>query len=119
MRKRNNTVSVRLSDNELQAFNNLQEKTGLPKHALITKLVSGATLFPTEYTEELKKLLSVTYQLMQQTRKIGVNLNQIARACNSGNYDDLKDLNEINIKISKLLEVAKWLYSSVLIIKKR
>lgn len=115
MRQRNNSISFRLSDNELQALNALQEKTGLPKNALITKLVSGAKLIPSEYSEELKKLTFATAKLVEQTRRIGVNFNMIVRTANTtGNIDAIDELSIIGKQLESLTVFVQklWAYTS-------
>lgn len=90
MRKRNNNVSFRLSDDEKQLFDNLQKITGLPKNRLIIDLLLDAKLAPKEYTSELQKLNQQTAILSEQVKRIGVNINQIARVANStGNISDI------------------------------
>ncbi len=114
MRKRNNTVSFRLTDEEAQMLNTLQQKTGMPKRTLIMELVNGAQLAPADYTEAMKELVSVTVKLTEQTKRIGVNVNQIARVANS--TGDLYCLNELAIiqnQLSQLLKVEAKLYGCV------
>ena len=114
MRKRNNTVSFRLTDEEVKMLNALQQKTGMPKRTLIMELVNGAQLAPAEYTEAIKKLLTATIKLAEQTKRIGVNVNQIARVANS--TGDLYCQNELAIiqnQLRQLLEVEAKLYGCV------
>ena len=68
---------------EKQLFDKLQQITGLPKNRLIIDLLLDAKLAPKEYTSELQKLNQQTANLSEQVKRIGVNINQLARVANS------------------------------------
>lgn len=113
MRKRNNNVSFRLSDGEKQLLDTLQKVTGLPKNRLIIDLLSDAKLAPKEYTSELQKLNQQTANLSEQVKRIGVNINQLARIANStGNISDIVKIETFNKNLLSLQEVCDnlWRY---------
>lgn len=113
MRKRNNNVSFRLSDGEKQLLDTLQKATGLPKNRLIIDLLSDAKLAPKEYTSELQKLNQQTANLSEQVKRIGVNINQLARIANStGNISDIVKIETFNKNLLSLQEVCDnlWRY---------
>lgn len=96
MRKRNQNISFRLSDDEKKIFDDLQKQTGLPKNSLIMDILSDATIAPVEYTETLKELNIATAHLAEQVKRIGINVNQLARVANAtGNVDALHKLDDI------------------------
>lgn len=113
MRKRNNNVSFRLSDGEKQLLDTLQKVTGLPKNRLIIDLLSDAKLAPKEYTSELQKLNQQTANLSEQVKRIGVNINQLARIANStGNISDMVKIETFNKNLLSLQEACDnlWRY---------
>ena len=113
MRKRNNNVSFRLSDGEKQLLDTLQKVTGLPKNRLIINLLSDAKLAPKEYTSELQKLNQQTANLSEQVKRIGVNINQLARIANStGNISDIVKIETFNKNLLSLQEACDnlWRY---------
>ena len=115
MRKRNNNVSFRLSDGEKHLFDELQEKTGLPKNRLIIDLLLDAQLAPKEYTSELQKLNQQTANLSEQVKRIGVNINQLARVANStGNISDIVTIETFNKNLLSLQRECDnlWQYTN-------
>lgn len=115
MRKRNNNVSFRLSDDEKHLFDELQKKTGLPKNRLIVNLLSSVVLTSTEVTAELKQLNINTARLAEQVKRIGVNANQLARVANSsGNISDISAIETLNKTLSALQSECDilWRYTN-------
>lgn len=115
MRKRNNNVSFRLSDDEKQLFDKLQQITGLPKNRLIIDLLLDAKLAPKEYTSELQKLNQQTANLSEQVKRIGVNVNQLARVANStGNISDIVTIEKFNKNLLSLQRECDnlWQYTN-------
>jgi len=85
-RKRNNFYAVWLSDNEMSVFKSKISNTNLNQSAYIRKCI-------------LEKNITVIpgiRDLIIELKRIGNNLNQIARAVNEGSLkvinDDLKDI---------------------------
>lgn len=74
-KSRPNKITFRLSDSELQDLRSRVEKSGFNEQQYLTRAVFSKKLIE---KESLHKLLI-------ELRREGVNLNQIARACNSGN----------------------------------
>ena len=71
MRKRNNRVSVRFTDEELDYFKSLVERTGLSGEEYLRQIVKGVVPRdspPADY-----------YKMMRQLYHVGNALNQIAQ----------------------------------------
>ena len=71
MRKRNNRVSVRFTDDELDHFKSLVERTGLPAEEYLRQIIKGVVPRdspPADY-----------YRMMRQLYRVGNSLNQIAQ----------------------------------------
>lgn len=74
-KSRPNKVTFRLSDSELQDLRARVQKSGFNEQQFLTRAVFSKSVIEKE----------ALHELIYQLRKIGVNCNQIARACNSGN----------------------------------
>ena len=85
-KSRPNKITFRLSDSELQDLRERVEKSGFNEQHFLARAVLAKSL--------IEK--SALNELIFQLRKIGVNCNQIARSCNSGNApfesDRIKEL---------------------------
>lgn len=115
LRKRNNNVSFRLSNDEKHLFDELQKKTGLPQNRLIVNLLSSAVLTSTEVTAELKQLNINTARLAEQVKRIGINVNQLARVANSsGSISDISAIGTLNKILSALQSECDilWQYTN-------
>lgn len=80
MRKRTNLVKVYLSDEEAAHFEEWVEATKLSKSNYLRQLIMGfqpIAFPPIEYTD-----------MMEELRKVGVNMNQLAVKANSLGFID-------------------------------
>jgi len=75
MRKRNNRIFVRLSDDEYDLIKSRIQKTGLSKEAYLRSLLTGST--PREKPDER------FYTAMKDLAGIANNVNQLARKANA------------------------------------
>lgn len=68
-------------------------------------------VFKGEMSGAYDKILSLLEELEEQIRRIGVNINQIARNCNSkkyvGDWDYMKLVNELNLLDGKIDEISR------------
>jgi hypothetical protein len=74
-KNRPNKITFRLSDSELQDLRARIEKSGFNEQQYLIRAIFSKRLIEKE----------TLHQLLVELRREGVNLNQIARACNSGN----------------------------------
>lgn len=74
-KSRPNKVTFRLSDSELEALNGLVKNSGYNTQQFLTRAIFESKVVNKESL----------YSILNELRKQGVNLNQIARACNAGN----------------------------------
>lgn len=82
MRKRNNRVSVRFTDDELDHFRKLVERTGLSAEEYLRQLIKGVVPRdspPADY-----------YKMMRQLYHVGNALNQIAQKAHVLNVMDVQ-----------------------------
>lgn len=83
-RKRQHQLLFRLTDAELALFNSKQSASGLNKTEFLLSLLKSATIKVYAFEDSAK-------QLLNELRKIGVNLNQVAYFVNSGYFDSAKE----------------------------
>ena len=88
---------VRLSDSELQKIKRQVVKSGLSQqdYARITLLTGSVT-----NTDGVK-------QVIPEMKRIGSNINQITRRCNSGFLPDSDDLSYIRKELDLLWQLLK------------
>ena len=82
MRKRNNRVSVRFTDEELDHFRRLVERTGLSAEEYLRQIIKGVVPRdspPADY-----------YKMMRQLYHVGNALNQIAQKAHVLNVMDVQ-----------------------------
>ena len=88
-------VTVRLSDSELSDLKDRIKLSGFNQQQFLTRAIFNKAMMDKEQL----------HSLLIELRREGVNLNQIARACNT--YKVLDDTTKINQAIEKL--EALWL----------
>lgn len=99
-RKRKHQVILRLDDCEYKKFKDNLNKTGMKQREYIFNLVTQQPIFHIHALDEVE----------EQIRKIGVNINQIAKRANCNDevlQDDLKLIMKEQIKIWQLLKQLK------------
>ena len=92
---RPNKVTVRLSDSELSDLKKRIKLSGFNQQQFLTRAIFNKAMMDKEQL----------HSLLVELRREGVNLNQIARACNT--YKVLEDEQKIRQAIEKL--EALWL----------
>lgn len=98
-RKRKNILLIRLNDKEYNTVINKIAKTGLTKREFIYRAIIGA---------EIRKLHDID-GIEEELRKIGVNINQIARKVNTSNKAEYYELKIINGKVDELWQLLRRL----------
>lgn len=114
MRKRNRTISIRVSDQEYETIQKKLSETGLSQQAFILKAVEGATISTTEDRQQLKEINLKLADLLKQIKGIGVNINQMAYRANA--YRELptiQKLKEYQNDNEKLRREAEILWQSI------
>ena len=114
MRKRNRTISIRVSDQEYETIQKKLSETGLSQQAFILKAVEGATISTAEDKQQLKEINLKLADLLKQIKGIGVNINQMAYRANA--YRELptvQKLNEYQNENEKLRREAETIWQSI------
>ena len=114
MRKRNRTISIRVSDQEYDIIQKKLSKTGLTQQAFFLKAVEGATISTAEDKQQLKEINLKLADLLKQIKGIGVNINQMAYRANA--YRELptvQKLSEYQNENEKLRREAETIWQSI------
>ena len=114
MRKRNRTISIRVSDQEYETIQKKLNETGLTQQAFILKAVEGATISTAEDKQQLKEINLKLADLLKQIKGIGVNINQMAYRANA--YRELptvQKLSEYQNENEKLRREAENIWQSI------
>lgn len=99
-RIRGKQLNFRLSETELKKFEKNVEKSKLKKSEYLRKCILDKEII---VIDDIKDLVF-------QMKAIGTNLNQLTRAVNSGEVQNIKELQEMKIELDKVwIEVLKAL----------
>lgn len=79
-RNRNKQFNIRLSEEELAAFEKKRSASGLGKTDFFVKMVRNSNIMVYRFDDDIKAI-------MHELRKIGVNLNQVAYLANTFQSD--------------------------------
>ena len=84
MRSRTNSIIIRLSDEELADLNEKVSRVGGSRERFIRQCISGAVIKERPPVDVPK--------LIQEVRRVGINLNQILRIANANGLLDAPQL---------------------------
>ena len=82
MRKRNRTITIRMSDEEYTFLQERLSLTGQTQQSYVLNAIRGATIASLEEVKELKKLNRAFADMMRQLRGLATNVNQMAHIAN-------------------------------------
>jgi len=82
MRKRNRTITIRMSDEEYTFLQSRLSQTGQTQQSYILNAIRGATIASLEEVKELQKLNKAFADMMRQLRGLATNVNQMAHIAN-------------------------------------
>ncbi|MCW1312668.1 MAG: MobC family plasmid mobilization relaxosome protein [Candidatus Parvarchaeota archaeon] len=99
-RARGKQLNFRLSETELEKFEKNVEKSKLKKSEYLRKCILDKEII---VIDDIKDLVF-------QMKAIGTNLNQLTRAVNSGEVENIKELQEMKTELDYVwIEVLKAL----------
>ena len=97
-------LTVRLCDAEYLAVQEAAEAAGMTASAFFRSLtLEGAGVRPV-FNDEDRTILSILHEDM---RKIGVNLNQVARSLNAGRVVDAEEVKIALRNVEKIADVTR------------
>ena len=80
MRRRNNVVKFRLSDDELAELQRKVNESGLNRNAFLVRMIHQQTIYPADKLSDLNLRMDA---LLVQIRGMATNLNQITKIANN------------------------------------
>ncbi len=98
-RTRPKQIVIRLTEKEKEQLQAKVKKSGLKQQDYLIKCILGKKVLNTDGLKE------VTPEL----KRIGVNLNQIAKTCNQGNQATYKEIQEIGKELNGVWQLLKQL----------
>lgn len=82
-RKRDKTVTIRMSEEEYSALQNNVKDSGLTQQAYIISAIKGVTITPSDEIAIKKEISKSFAELVQQLRNLATNVNQMAHVANA------------------------------------
>lgn len=92
MRVRQKQIIIRMTEEEYNTFKKRLDKTGLSQNDFAIKCLNSTQI----------NIVEGITELMRELRAVGNNLNQIARAINSGKVDKLPAIEELEKGVAEV-----------------
>ena len=83
MRKRNRTISIRVSEQEYEAIQKKIQESKQTQQSFILNAIEGAGILTAEDSNLLKDISMQLASLLKQIKGIAVNINQLAYKANA------------------------------------
>lgn len=98
--KRDKSIEIRLSSKELEALKNAKGDKGTLARYAREKLLSSKAI------AQNQKSASQYLELVNQIKKIGINVNQIAHQLNAQEFTKVQVITELRNELNRLREIA-------------
>lgn len=98
-RARPKQIVIRLSEDEFNTVKEKVELSGMKQQEYLIKSITGKAVTNTDGLKELTPEL----------KRIGVNLNQIAKACNQGNQATHEEVTQIGKELNEVWQLLRQL----------
>ena len=111
MRKRNRTITIRMSDEEYTFLQERLSLTGQTQQSYVLNVIRGATIFSLEEVKELRNLNKGFADMTRQLRGLATNVNQMAHIANgTGELPVVVALEKLgkNIEGFRKEEESRW-----------
>ena len=107
MRKRNRTISIRVSEQEYEAIQKKIQATKQTQQSFILNAIVGAAILTAKDSKLLKDISMQLADLLKQIKGIAVNINQLAYKANAyGELPAERQLKEYSLQTEKLRKEA-------------
>ena len=114
MRKRNRTITIRMSDEEYTFLQGRLSQTGQTQQSYILNAIRGATIASLEEVKELKKFNKGFANMMRQLRGLATNVNQMAHIANgTGELPAVVTLEKLGRNIEKFRKEEEQRWQSI------
>ena len=100
-RKRNKSVTVRMTADEYNTLQNKVDDSGLTQQAYIINAIKDATITSSDEVAVQKEISQTFADLVKQLRGLATNVNQMAHVANGqGNLPTAQELVNTSLEIS-------------------
>ena len=107
MRKRNRTISIRVSEQEYEAIQKKIQATNQTQQSFILNAIEEAAILTAKDSKLLKDISMQLADLLKQIKGIAVNINQLAYKANAyGKIPTARQLEEYSLQTEKLRKEA-------------
>ena len=107
MRKRNRTISIRVSEQEYEAIQKKIQATKQTQQSFILNAIVGAAILTAKDSKLLKDISMQLADLLKQIKGMAVNINQLAYKANAyGELPAERQLKEYSLQTEKLRKEA-------------
>ena len=107
MRKRNRTISIRVSEQEYEAIQKKIQSSQQTQQSFILNAIEGAAILTAKDSKLLKDISMQLADLLKQIKGIAVNINQLAYKANAyGEIPTEKQLREYGTQTEVLRREA-------------
>lgn len=107
MRKRNRTISIRVSEQEYEAIQKKIQESKQTQQTFILNAIEGAAILTAEDSNLLKDISMQLASLLRQIKGIAVNINQLAYKANAyGEIPTERQLQEYGAQTETLRKEA-------------
>lgn len=114
MRKRNRTITIRMSDEEYTFLQSRLSLTGQTQQSYILNAICGATIVSAEEVKELQKLNKGFADMMRQLRGLATNVNQMTHIANgTGELPVVSALEMVGKAIEKFRKEEEHRWQSI------
>ena len=113
-RKRNRSITIRLSAAEYDALQDRIYESGLNQQTFIINASLGAPIASADQISELKQISRILADLVSQLRGIGTNINQMAHVANGiGILPTELDLRQISVQVNRFKKEGEEIWQSI------
>lgn len=114
MRKRNRTITIRMSDEEYTFLQGRLSLTGQTQQSYILNAICGAKIVSEEEVKELQNMNKGFADMMRQLRGLATNVNQMAHIANgTGELPVLVALEKLKNNIEKFRKEEEQRWQSI------
>ena len=107
MRKRNRSISIRVSEQEYEAIQKKIQVSQQTQQSFILNSIEGAAILTAKDSKLLKDISMQLADLLKQIKGIAVNINQLAYKANAyGELPAERQLKEYSLQTEKLRKEA-------------
>lgn len=114
MRKRNRTISIRVSEQEYESIQKKIQATKQTQQSFILNAIEGAAILTAKDSKLLKDISMQLADLLEQVKGMAVNINQLAYKANAyGEIPTERQLKEYGTQTEELRREAATIWQLI------